>query len=261
MDGENEVRRELNEMSTCWSELRDAFRPDIATERARRACERILVRYRDAIIRYVRATLRSQDAAEEVYQNFSLRFVKGDFRHANPDRGRFRDYLKSALFHLVQDYRRQMSKLPRPLTPAMGEPSVDASPSAEDDSRFMTCWRDQLFHRAMASLEEHERYSHRPLASVLRLRIDHPDWHYDQFADHFSARLGRPIKVESIRKIIMEARTRFRESLVREVYQTLDAPSLAEVEEELIDLGLHEVCRPVLRRRRDPRPNPAPIGS
>src|SRR3712207_7176976 len=49
---------------------------------------------------------RSEAAAEELLQEFAVRFLRGDFRRADPQRGRFRDYVKTALIHLVIDHQR-----------------------------------------------------------------------------------------------------------------------------------------------------------
>ena len=52
------------------------------------------------------------DLADEMFQEFALRLVRGDFRNADAARGRFRFFLKTALYHLVVDAQR----LPAPRT-------------------------------------------------------------------------------------------------------------------------------------------------
>jgi hypothetical protein len=47
--------------------------------------------YHRAVHRYLLGALRDEDAAEELFQEFALRFVRGDFRWADRGRGRFRD--------------------------------------------------------------------------------------------------------------------------------------------------------------------------
>src|SRR6516162_2808038 len=54
--------------------------------------------------------LRDEHAAGQVYSDFALRVLEADrlLGHADPGRGRFRDYLKAVLRHMVADhYRRQ----------------------------------------------------------------------------------------------------------------------------------------------------------
>ena len=40
---------------------------------------------------------RDEQLAEELFQEFALRMLRGDFRRAEPLRGRFRDYLKTVI--------------------------------------------------------------------------------------------------------------------------------------------------------------------
>jgi RNA polymerase sigma-70 factor (ECF subfamily) len=94
----------LSQMSTAWTAFFQAHEgPDEATKAARRD---LILRYSGPVHRYLMASLRDPDAADEVYQEFALRLVRGDFRRASPDRGRFRDFLKTTLYHLIVDHQR-----------------------------------------------------------------------------------------------------------------------------------------------------------
>jgi RNA polymerase sigma-70 factor (ECF subfamily) len=98
----------LSGIETLWSVVRRAHGD--TTVVVRPAQEQLLARYGGAVQRYLRACLRGEDAAAEVFQEFALRFVRGDFRHADPARGRFRDFVKTALRHLVVDYHRAQAQ-------------------------------------------------------------------------------------------------------------------------------------------------------
>src|SRR5881397_2852808 len=136
----------LSQMSTAWTVLfqaRDG--PDEAVKAARRA---LLQRYGGAVYRYLRAAVGDPDGADDLYQEFALRVVRGDYRRASPDRGRFRDFLKTSLYHLVVDHHRARQRRPAPLAgdgPAAAEPSP---PEAE----FAAAWRAQLLNRAWEAL-------------------------------------------------------------------------------------------------------------
>ena len=56
------------------------------------------------------AALKDADAADEVFQEFALRLVRGDFRRADPQRGRFRDFVKTALINMVINYRKKKGR-------------------------------------------------------------------------------------------------------------------------------------------------------
>ena len=66
---------------------------------------------------YLGRALGDPEAADEVFQEFALRLLRGDLRRADPERGRFRDLVKTAVFHLIVDHRRRQQARPRPLDP------------------------------------------------------------------------------------------------------------------------------------------------
>ena len=85
--------QQINQIETIWQVVHrahDADQPDKMTA----AQQVILQRYRPAIFRYLLACLGNADAADELCQEFSLRLIRGDFRNADPEKGRFRDLLK-----------------------------------------------------------------------------------------------------------------------------------------------------------------------
>jgi hypothetical protein len=92
----------FDNLSTLWTLVRRAHGE--TTEAAAQARGELLQRYRGAAYRYLLATVRDPDTAEELSQDFALKFLRGDFRHAHPDRGRFRDYLRSSLAHLIKSH-------------------------------------------------------------------------------------------------------------------------------------------------------------
>src|SRR5262245_15733603 len=102
------VDSRLGQISTLWTALRSApaESPDAATTRQ----QLLMERYCGAVYRYLLGALRDHDAAEDLFQEFAERFLRGEFRRADPQRGRFRDYVKTALIHLVTDYYRAQRK-------------------------------------------------------------------------------------------------------------------------------------------------------
>src|SRR5437870_43128 len=107
----------LSLISTLWSLVWRAHHgPNEAAHAAR---QQLLERYGCAVQRYLRKVLRDPDAADEVFQEFALHLLHGDLRGADAKRGRFRNFVKGTLFHLIADYRKHQRKWPRPL-PADG---------------------------------------------------------------------------------------------------------------------------------------------
>src|SRR5215471_8707719 len=92
----------LNQIATLWSVVRQAHNDPGAQGQAAKAA--LLERYGGAVHRYLLGALRDRNAAEELAQEFAFRFLHGGLRGADRERGRFRDFVKGGLFHLVADY-------------------------------------------------------------------------------------------------------------------------------------------------------------
>jgi RNA polymerase sigma factor (sigma-70 family) len=241
----------ISRIVTAWSMVREAHGDHTAVQSAQ---QRLLDRYGGAIRRYALSALRDEDAADEVFQEFALRFVRGDFGNVDPERGRFRAFVKTVVYRLIVDYQRRAKKRGRetPMHSNVAEPETDAPESKdEDDALFRTSWRDELLARCWQRLEDDERQSGKPYHSVLRYRVDHPDLRSPELAAGLSEKLGKPINAGAVRVILHRSRELFGELLLDEVTESLANGSLDEAEQELIDLELHDYCRPALEKRRE----------
>src|SRR5262249_22257611 len=107
----------LSRISTVWSLVQCAHGGSdaVATAARRRPLEWCGVVGRG----YVRRVLHDADAADEVFQELAVRLLHGDLRGADPNRGRFRDFVKGTLLHLVANHRKRQQRWPSPL-PADG---------------------------------------------------------------------------------------------------------------------------------------------
>jgi Sigma-70 region 2 len=236
----------LSRISTLWSLVAQAHQgPPEAVTRAQ--CV-LMERYAGAVQRYLLGALRDRDAADELFQEFCLRFLRGDFRRADPQRGRFRDFVKTALFHLIVDHQRT-----RPASAALTgqEPARAPAPGTEADQAFLKSWREQLMDRAWLGLADIERKTGQPCHTVLRLRTDQPLLSSSALAEQLGARLGKTIAVTALRQALYRAREKFIDLLLAEVEQSLDEPSREGLEQELTDLGLLSYCQSALQRHRN----------
>src|SRR5262245_22313247 len=212
------------------------------------ARQQLLERYGDAVRRYLRKLLRHANDVDEVFQEFSIRLIRGDLRGADPQRGRFRNYVKAILLHLIADYRKQQRRWPAPLP----DDGVALAAHLEDvgsDQPFMESWCDELLARAWAALAENEVGTCQPYYGVLRFRADHPEMRAPQLAEQFTAQLGRPFTAAGIRQILHRAREKFAALLLDEVAHSLANPTDEQLEQELAELHLLDYCRPALERR------------
>jgi RNA polymerase sigma-70 factor (ECF subfamily) len=210
------------------------------------AQERLLERYGPAVRRYLLAAVHDPHTAEDLFGEFALRLVRGDFRQARPEAGRFRRLLKVALYRMVIDHQRRQARQPLPLT---AEPAADPpEPFAESDRVFQAVWRVQVFDAAWAALRAQEERTGRPLYTLLRYRTDHPDVRAQDMAVRLADRLGPDVTAEWVRRRLFDARQHFTDALVAEVARSLHLPTSETLADELTELGLLDYCREALAR-------------
>lgn len=237
----------LSRISTLWSVVCDAHGDEAGP--ARLAQQQLLDRYGGAIRRYLGATLRDPDAAGDLFQEFALRLIRGDFRAADEQRGRFRGFVKTVLFRMIADHRRGQYRLPRQLAPDAPEPAAATEHETEADREFVANWRTELLGRAWAALADEERASRRPYHAVLRFKADNPNVPSAEAAVKLSESLRTPLTAVNVRQLLHRAREQFADLLLAEVEHSLREPRPDQLADELTELGLLDYCRPALTRR------------
>ena len=253
---EGPFRPRIDGIQTQWTLLRRAhLAGDVAAADAAGARRALVLRYAPAIRRYVGGIVRDDAAADELAQDVLVRLLRGDFAGADPDRGRFRDLLKTAVRNMVKNrWAKEGRRAHRPLAdgdfdaaapdPADGR---GGEPGGGPDDGWGGGWRARVLELAWADLEAHQRDHPAGRAhTVLRLRADHPDASAAELAGRLAAAVGEPIRTDRFRQLLRRARVRFAESLVREVGDGLADPTPDRVEDELIALDLHARVRPLL---------------
>src|SRR5438045_2159010 len=98
----NELTSHLSRIQTAWTLVFQAHQGQGSEDLA--AQQQLVLRYHGAVYRYLLGMLRDPGVAEELAQEFAVRFLRGDFKEAHPQRGRFRDFLKTSLRHVVIDH-------------------------------------------------------------------------------------------------------------------------------------------------------------
>ena len=233
----------LSRISTQWSLVIQAHQSD--SDAALRAQKDLLVRYFGAIYRYVRALVRDMDVTEDVCQDFAVRFVRGDLRRANPASGRFRDYVKTTIYHLIVDSQRRRKGKESPL-PANGELEVVAPTPPQED--FLDHWREELLERTWQALKQTQPQA-TPYFEALRCRSQFPQAAIADITAKLSAELNRPLTEASVRQWVHRARERFADLLVYEIGRSIESNDREQIENEVIALGLQPYCRSALKRR------------
>ncbi len=244
---EQDLEQHLSHIATQWSVLYQAHRGS-ETEAAR-ARQLLMHRYCGAVYRYLLRAVRDPAVAEDLTQEFALRFIQGRFGQADPSQGRFRSYVKGALFRLVQDYHRSQAKGPRSVPLEHDAPLADPHDQAAENE-FRESWRLELLSRAWRALQKVQEETGQPFHDVLRLRVDAPDLSSAQMAETLAARLGRSLSAANVRQLLHRARERFADLLLDDVQQSLEGAPLDQVEDELAELNLLKYCQDTLSRRR-----------
>jgi RNA polymerase sigma-70 factor (ECF subfamily) len=238
----------LSRMVTPWTLLFEAHQG--AAEETRAARDQLLRRYSVPVRRYLLGAVRGDtDLGDELFQEFALRFVRGDYKTADRQRGRFRDYLKTCLANLVSTYHRRRQRDPLILTEAPERAAEDTAPALEAEEEFLAAWRNALVGAALKRLEQQDAETGQALYWVLRLRMDHPEMRSAAMAEHLGAQLGKPLTAVWVRNRLHFARAKFAELLLDEVRQSLEAPTAEQLADELSVLGLLDPCRSALEQR------------
>src|SRR5579884_2445618 len=126
---------DLAQLSTHWSNIFRAREGE--GDAAMAARNALLLRYIEVVLRYLRAALRDPGVVDQVCSNFALRVLESDrlYQNADPERGRFRDYLKAVLQHMIADYYRERLRQNKKFQHLSSEHELaaPAAPSEEHD--------------------------------------------------------------------------------------------------------------------------------
>lgn len=237
-----DLSQRLSHISTLWTMVLQAHGgPADAATAAQRA---LMERYSGAAFRYLLGAVRDPDTAGELAQEFALRFLRGDFRRADPGRGRFRDYLKKSLIHLIVDFKRAQQASPRQLADAF-EPAVSDPESMDSERSFLTSWRQELLDRTWKALAEVQRDFH----AALLFRVENPDVPSAKMAEQLSGALGKSLTAAWVRKALQRGHEKFAELLIAEVAISLEESTPEKLRAELQELDLLKYCRSALGRR------------
>jgi len=230
---ESLLHSRLEAIQTRWSLIHQAHvagTPQNATV-ARQA---LVLRYAKSVRRYVGGIVQASDDADELAQDVVMRLMKGDFAGADPNRGRFRDLLKTAVRNMVRNHWAKANRR----RPADVQLDAIAGSEAADPAWDAEFQRNVLEHAWDALRDFERKMPTNPAYTLLKLRAEFPDANSDDLAAKLGAKLGKAIRADAGRQMLRRARLRFAEALVDEVACGLADPSPARVAEELASLGL-----------------------
>ena len=201
----------------------------------------LLPAYCAAIYRYVQGAIHDPPAAENLSRSSPSGSSAATFATRIPEKGRFRDYLKASLFHLVGEYYREKRDRDRPI-PSDGRLLIGERTGPDTDRLFLDSWRQEILNRTWTGLRgEFPGPSPTPY-DVLRRKADDPTITSQMQADAYAEMTGRPSTAANIRQLLHRGRERFAELLRREIAATVQSHDPATIDEELAEMGLLVYC-------------------
>jgi len=139
--------------TTRWSLVLAAARPGSA--RFREALEELAGRYRPALVAFFRAEGHRSEECEDLVQSFLARWSERGMPGADPERGRFRAYLRGALRHFAANRRREALARKRggraSHTEIPEEGLIDRREPTPEQA-FDAAWKRELVARALDAL-------------------------------------------------------------------------------------------------------------
>lgn len=223
----------LEEISTRWNQVGDPLQ--------------FVMRYGQAIEKYLAVLIGNRADAADVSQEFLASMLEHRFANANPDEGRFRQYLKTCVLNAARmHFRKRTSTKETAVMPDWLLDLPQREPSA--DVEWLAEWRRCVVDRGWAALHRLQQATpDSPAFTVMRLAKEFGETEDSAaLAERLSAMIGHPVTPEAFRKQLSRARRLFAELLVREVARTLQDPTPDDVETELADTGLMRTIRPFL---------------
>jgi RNA polymerase sigma-70 factor (ECF subfamily) len=243
---EEQFNKRLNQISTVWSLVHRAHSGPADDRVAAQAA--LMQRYQRAIYRYLLHSVGyDADDADDILQEFALRLVRGDFRNASPDRGRFRDLVRTALINLVINYHKQRARRRKVVTSGLDSGDQVPDPAFLDQG-FLEHWRQALLDRTWLALSVQHPEGGPPFFAALRIRCEHPEASSRELAELLSNRLkpDKPYTEVNFRKTLQRAREQFSALLIDEVTHSIGSSDRDLLEAELGELGLLPYCRKAL---------------
>jgi DNA-directed RNA polymerase specialized sigma24 family protein len=243
------VHQRLNRLASLWATLasvHEGQRTADVTDRLE-----FLRRYQRAVYHFLLQVAAEADAADELFQEGVVRFVRGDSRQLDPQEALPREYLASILAELVGDQDHA--------TAAGDAATIGSPPDAgwaqgppDYSDEFLDCWRAEMLARTWERLATEEQLGGPPLYSVLRYRAEHPGEGSSEAALEITLRKGLQPALSSrdLRALLQRARQQYASFLVDEVARSLPEPDRGGLERELRELDLLRFCRGALERRQ-----------
>jgi RNA polymerase sigma factor (sigma-70 family) len=225
------ARNQSTFQTTRWSMV-------LAAPGDRKAFDGLIGTYWGPIYAYIRRCGHGREAAADLTQEFVATVVleRGLVGQADPERGRFRTFVKSAVRNfLVDQHRRATTKRRMPpsgIVAGAGLDELEPSPADEPDRAFDRQWATTLISQALSRLEAEclagglkthwEAFRMVVMDPLLRLTVAAP-------LSEVATRLGLE-SPERVSTMVQTVRRKFRRVVMETVRETVAEAGDAENE-------------------------------
>lgn len=226
-------------VDTRWSLV---LKAGLDTEEGRNALNLLCRDYIEPLTQFLVRRGFHRDIAEELLQSFFLKLLEKDFlQSCDPQRGRFRSFLITALMRSVANDLRNLKTLKRGAEIEILPLEEVAASNLQVAPRVGPLSPEQLFHRDWAlqllkhslSLVE-QRYRSKGKDAVFQILQPALAWDSETL-DHTRAAEELGVTVPHVRVLIHRLRRDFKITVSEQIMETLANP--AELESELLDLA------------------------
>ena len=204
---------------------------------ARSALETLCRRYRAPVLSYLQRHGRSESDAQDLTQAFFERLVRTRLHdRADPARGRFRNFLLTALDNFVRDEHAHATRLKRGGSDAVRSLEADDTPadavdSGTPDAEFDRQWALTVLDGAVARLAAQcERNGKGDIFRALKSCVVEPAEH-DSYRELATQLNSRP---NTIAAAVQRLRQSLRQQIRAELADTVESPD--DVDTELLAL-------------------------
>ena len=223
--------------TTRWSVVLAAAGQN-ATSRSREALSVLCASYWYPLYAYVRRQGYSADEAQDLTQEFFVRFLERDFLQlVNPERGRFRSYLLSALKHFLSDQWDRARALKRgggqkaislDLKDAEGRYAVEPAKGLSAEQVFERQWTLTVLDRVLCRLQAEYANSGKSKIFERLKEFLTGDSGKDSYAQ---AAVALDMTEGAVKVAAHRMRRRYAQLLQEEITETVTTPD--EVEDEI----------------------------
>ena len=212
-----------------------------STQEAKEALETLCESYWFPLYAFVRKRGHSQSDARDTVQSFILSLLnRNDFATADPERGKFRTFLLSALTHFLANEHDRMNakkrggdRMIQSIDWGNAEARYVTEPSSEEtpEKIFHRQWGMSVLQNALQQLRsqyEHDEKLEWYEALSRFLIGNHPKVSHESLAQNLDT------TVSAIKSAIHRMRTRFRQVIRNQIAATVSSEE--QIEEEIRDL-------------------------